>query len=125
MIYVITKGDYSDYHIVAATVSKDTAQKMAKRYDAEIEEYEDAVIIPDKSIWLVRVSDNGCKAYENDGDYAIPDAMSGKIYPNSKLGFVTLWVFADDEEHAKKIACDKYAQWKYNQPIGKVYGRVF
>lgn len=125
MIYVLTKGCYSDYHIIAATASKETAQRIAKRYDAEIEKYEDAVIIPDKPIWEVLVSDNGCKAYETDGDYVIPDAMDGKIYPNSKMGYVMLWVFADDEEHAKKIACDKYAQWKYDQPIGKVYGGVF
>lgn len=125
MIYVLTKGDYSDYHIVAATVSKETAQRIAERYEADIEKYEDAEIIPDKPIWMVRVSDNACEAYETDGDYAIPDAMKSKIYPNSKLGYVTLWVFADDKEHAEKIACDKYAQWKHNQPIGKIYGGVF
>ena len=45
-IYIVTKGTYSDYHIIAATLSKQRAENIAKIYsdnwdEAEVEEYEE------------------------------------------------------------------------------------
>ena len=44
MIYVITKGEYSDYHICAVATTYENAERLRKMYcdsyqDAEIEEF--------------------------------------------------------------------------------------
>ena len=31
-LYAVTKGDYSDYHIITLTASEDAAKKIAKRF---------------------------------------------------------------------------------------------
>ena len=55
-LYAVTKGDYSEYHIIALTVSNDAAKKIAKRFsgtnDAMVEEYEDGEIILGRSYIL-------------------------------------------------------------------------
>lgn len=33
MIYIITAGSYSDYHIIAATTDKECAEKIAEHYE--------------------------------------------------------------------------------------------
>ena len=42
MIYIITAGEYSDYHIIAATTDRECAEKIAEHFDADIEEFEDS-----------------------------------------------------------------------------------
>lgn len=42
MIYIITSGEYSDYHIIAATTDKECAEKIAEHFNADIEEFNDA-----------------------------------------------------------------------------------
>ena len=34
-VYVITKGQYSDYHICAVTMDKDRAERMRKLYNGD------------------------------------------------------------------------------------------
>ncbi|MBR5273573.1 MAG: hypothetical protein IKU25_09345, partial [Clostridia bacterium] len=36
IIYIVTKGEYSDYHIIAATLDKDKAEKIAKMHTSNI-----------------------------------------------------------------------------------------
>lgn len=121
MIYVVTDGDYSDYHIIAATVHKEAAERLAKRYNAHIEEYEDGIAIPDYPIWRCEVSDSECQVSKFESDYAIPDAMDKRFFKCSKRGGALCYVFAKDEDHARKIACDRYAEWKAMQTIGDLY----
>ena len=57
-IYVVTKGDYPDYHIVAVTLDKGVAEKIATKFDSHydecrIEEYGDAEIML-KPAWTYR-----------------------------------------------------------------------
>ena len=37
-VYVITKGDYSDYHICAVTMDEDRAERMQKMYGGKYDE---------------------------------------------------------------------------------------
>ena len=39
-VYVVTRGDYSDYHIITATTNKDIANQIAKKFDAKVEIYD-------------------------------------------------------------------------------------
>lgn len=46
-VYVVTKGEYDDYHIITATTDKDLANKIAEKFNSEynetrIEEFENA-----------------------------------------------------------------------------------
>ena len=69
-LYAVTKGDYSAYRIIALTASRDVAEKLAKKYsnrtnmygdgfeEAQVEEYEDGVVLLDRDCYFVRV-ENG------------------------------------------------------------------
>lgn len=48
--YAVTKGIYSEYHIITITDNKENADRIAAAYDADIEEYEDNIVDP-VGIW--------------------------------------------------------------------------
>lgn len=126
-VYIITDGDYSDYHIVAVFDDKKLANKFIKKfyignyYEPRIEEHE---LNP-----LQELSKKGCNAYfiniSQDGerlDFVSPEYASvsdfnrynepPKLYypivdynENHKMFYMTIW--AKDKAHAKKIAIDK------------------
>lgn len=125
MIYVITEGSYSDYHIITATLDHKAAKRLAKQFNANIEKYEDGKCIPADPIWVCFIGDDGVRVSAAGGDYAVPDAMLKKVYYNSKMNKITTYVFAKDEAHATKIACDRYAEWKANQSIGDLYNKRY
>ena len=127
-IYIITDGDYSDYHIVGVFDSKKLAKNFIKKYYKrnygypEIEEY---VVNP-----LEQLNRKGCNAYfvniSQDGEslefvdpiettvhnfyrysYDTVELYAPKIdYDNiDRMFYMTIW--AKDKAHAKKIAIDK------------------
>ena len=116
-VYVITQGNYSDYHICHITTSKKKAQafvtfengKESELYgcDYKIETYE----LDDFEI------DNG--KYEYGVGYKIDINNGGKIsiygkgkrrkFKNHGKGFLYyIWLPQADDEKAKKIAYDMY-----------------
>lgn len=115
-IYVVTKGCYSDYHIVAATTDYDLAKKIAAKFDedydtTQIEEYEDAEVML-KPAWEINfdiagnvINTNGCTSeydYENIGK------CHERRWGNCDL---SVTVSADDLESAIKIAAEKRAKY--------------
>jgi hypothetical protein len=115
-IYVVTSGCYSDYHIVAATLDKDIAEKIAAkfsgRYDeCEIEEYCDAEIML-KPAWNISfdkagnvINTYGCESeydYENIGECC--ERRWGECALNVSVS-------ADDLDSAIKIAAEKRAKY--------------
>lgn len=122
MIYVLTAGEYSDYHIKGVFTDRALAEKAQKLVpDSSIEEYEPDVIPdhpPDHTAWGVRIT-NGMidYSYQEDAFGRFEPRMHHYNYNNEGITVVTCW--ATDEEHAKKIALDKYYQWKYEQEQGK------
>lgn len=116
-IYVVTKGQYSDYHIVAATLDKEKAERMAKRFsdkwdECEVEEYEDGDI-DFRPYWDVRFKKATsdivrCDALGSLDECYIHDLYTFDTDINRNLRVV---VAADTSEEAIKIASEKRAEY--------------
>ena len=121
-IYVVTAGDYSAYHIIGVTADKEKAEHFCEWFNvwsynkAQIEEYEMDRLEP---------YGEGRYLYEVDQDasgHMVVEQVSGLTYTDQAINEVWAWsksyfvpVFADDEDHAKKIAADLIAQYKWER----------
>lgn len=116
-IYVITAGCYSDYHICAVTDNKVSADNLKKLYsdyeEANIEVY-DTTQMPDppRSYWRVYVDFYG-KVESCEQLYFVDVEPDNMYEVTISLNSFGINVFADDDEHAQKIAFDKIAEYKY------------
>ncbi len=123
IVYVITKGEYSDYSIYGVAIDKKRAERIRdfisdKWERAEIEEYDTENWQPleeGKKAYNVIISDSGSvKCYLTDAffdDKEHCDRWSDNAYH--------LRVWAKSEEHAKKIAQDRVAELKYREAMGE------
>jgi len=126
-VYVITKGEYSDYGICAVTLDKENAKKLKEYFsdktgnawdeEAMIEEYETDVaeeIAQGKRIYEVDIYDGevSCQA-KNHVSYRINEVV--KV--NAR--WYSVEVVARDGDRAKKIGCDKIAEYKYREAMGE------
>lgn len=133
IIYVIEKGNYSDRHVCAVTLSKEHAEWLKNLLAREDEGYNaDSVTVteyvPDELrkrgyrfqvlvrqddgvVWDVAVAD-----YESF-DMKVPDDRIIVYITYSEDGEPVLKVdvTAPDEKHACKIAKDEWAAWKARQ----------
>ena len=115
-IYVITKGEYSEYHICAVATDYEKAcilqKKFSAKYDtAEIEEFDTEDfndIYAKKILYSVRFDSNGTvtNVYEKDIDYFDPKDNPVQVCWEKE---VLVRVFAFDRESAVKIAAEKRA----------------
>jgi len=111
-IYVITEGEYSDYHICGVFENKELAEEVAKATGGQVEEF---MLNPlssrpskDYSLWSVYMEYNGDSHVDKTnivyaarvGDIHI-DMLTLKLH-------VTCW--AKDKQHAIKIANEKRVQ---------------
>lgn len=119
--YVVTSGSYSDYHICGVTRNKEYAEFLCKKHTslwepADIETFNDESqkepIEKFKCIWEAYIYTNrpskariikSVKASEK-----VKVNPKPWLYPN---GDFEIYVVADDEEHAIKIAQDKLAEY--------------
>lgn len=127
VIYVITQGSYSDYHICDVTIDKARAEKLQKFYtnsydEAVIEEYDtdQSEVSNDKldrliPVYQVYISEEGrysvsIKEYH---DSIEPYNARFEVEKNragiKSLSFVAV-LTAMDEKHALKIALDQRAK---------------
>ena len=120
IIYVVMKGAYSDRHVVTATLDHEKAEKIAERFsddydDCWIDEFEDGDFML-RQLWYVSFYGDGsiqCVQKENDEYYYIDYFGNDPTHWNTLYGKVyEVWtrVFADNEEHALKIASEKRAE---------------
>lgn len=116
-IYIVTSGCYSDYRIEAVFTSKADAEALAAT-DADectgycVETYElDAVA--DKARqgltpWEVACSLSGvASAWQTH-----PREVQGEGHTRFWAKGISVLCWARDEQHACKIAMEKWAQWK-------------
>lgn len=121
-VYVITKGEYSDYMICDVTLDKEQAELLKIDYsdrweEAQIEEYDTdryKIEVSDdyKPVWKVEFCRNemrGCYAFTGE------NVKHGTVYNTGLFDTTYVYVNAKDEEHAKKIAKDIYMKWLAEQ----------
>lgn len=129
-VYVITKGEYSGYHICGVADTPEKAKRMVEFYS---DKYEKANIETFDTNELADVFDKGynlysCKFSENGEDVNISLIINGwdrdHLTPSvRKWGikngkqFYYCDVVAKDEEHAKKILRDKFAEYRYRTEV--------
>ena len=123
-IYLVTRGFYDDYCVIAATLDKKKAEALRdKFYDGNIhsgdeyhvEEYVDHEI-DNRPIWQVNFSESGdVKWVENNGtnsSYYYRYAINERCYQlDSEKEFCT-YVFAEDEQSAIKKAAERIAEYR-------------
>lgn len=116
-IYAVTKGVYSDYHIIALTTDKRVAEGIKQKFTdgwgiPDIETYEDGEYILDAQCYFIKVSPDGeaLEFYEANDEYAYNRGPEVNIDIDRNF---YLYVITDKgEEVAKKIAFDKIAEFK-------------
>lgn len=119
-IYVITEGDYSDYHICAVTEDKEKAYHLKElfsgRYSyAEIEEWdteEFSFIKKDEKLYEVtKINEklDVCQLSIELNDLRDERVTNVDIFAKGGKGLMTR-VLAKDEAHALKIAADRFAK---------------
>lgn len=108
-IYVVTDGEYSDYHIITATADLSVAKKVAKKFGGEIEEYENAEVML-QPLWLILFEKNGdvCECKEASWDLCYESAglcrfdIKGRVY---------VYIIADSIERAIKAGAERRAKF--------------
>lgn len=123
MIYVITVGDYSDYHICAVATTMERAEQLRKMYstyydEAKIEEYEADVPSNDcyndtpTLYWRVAFKDDGELEYaESYYDSAKAKLEVKERYWTFQPPICVLNITAETREKAIKIARDRRAKF--------------
>ena len=111
--YVLTAGCYSDYHIVAVCSDRAKAEQIMERvnrnaghYDqCDIEEYEDAEPVAENlNCYCMNFEKNTIRE-DSDIEYGIKGS-----YFEDRYGTIwALYVLAENEEAARKIAFDRRA----------------
>lgn len=107
-IYVVTRGDYSDYHIITATTDFERADEIAKKFKGEIEIYDDSKMYL-KNIYFVSFDPSGDVDYcelENEYSYPYKENIS---YRRDQS--ISMKVEADDTQSAIKIVAEKRAKF--------------
>ena len=121
MIYVITKGSYSDYHICAVATNKERAEELKKMYSngydyPEIEEFEENVpsdeffTLNPQSYWKVTFQQDG-RIQSNPINYFGEANLHLEIKPYYGNDIIVYNITADDEKIALKIAQDERAKY--------------
>lgn len=115
-VYVITKGEYSEYHICAVATDYEKACILQKKFSAkygptEIEEFDTEDfndIFTGKNLYDVWFGSNGnmVQVFEEDMDYFSVQNNPVRVL---KSGMIAVYVFAFNKESAVKIAAEKRA----------------
>lgn len=121
IVYVITRGEYSDYSIVAVTLEKEKAEELKKLYsdkwnEAMIETYDtDDYYVENGGFYSVKIGKRSAIEVRKINS-VIPMDDRDKVSlmydwrTNRENYFV--YVKAKDEEQAKKIGADLVAKYK-------------
>ncbi|MDO4802762.1 MAG: hypothetical protein Q4A15_11410 [Prevotellaceae bacterium] len=122
-VYVITKGDYSAYHICSVTTDKKKAKLLKEKYSkgygkAQIETFDtdsEEEVLKYENLYNCHYyeNDSSIRITQSDFDYFEQDDLKvGKF-----LHGLYTSVLANNEEDALKIASDKFAKHR-SEKIG-------
>ena len=115
-VYVITQGEYSDYHICGVAVDAECAEKIRKYFDdewdpANIEEYDtdDYVEGNVRERYIIIIDKRGNVEKHSTGDVAPFKTGEDRFWWGVNRAFCAE-IWAKDQDHALKIAFDKRAK---------------
>ncbi len=117
-VYVVTDGDYSDYHIEAVFTDKEKAEIYAALHCCNaVEEYDADAIDFDGEFepWVAH------HCYYTNDHWHCEDTHYSKKYDNriwkSAFNGVQAFIYLKEQNTAKaiKIAQDLYAEWLYER----------
>lgn len=127
--YIVTEGEYSDYHIVRVFLDKKTADDYVAIYGGDVVEWEIDVGVPEPYRWCAKIDASGqvwdvreMSPTPKQSDYTEPV----NAHPNDKHNPPFRWwmilggskaregleVFGRTKEEAIKIASEKWAAAK-------------
>jgi len=123
-VYILTEGDYSDYHIIGVYSTRELAQEAADAGFVRVSVYSDYDIeehnLDENSppfgmkCWRVRMLRNGDTLGDVErGDIGGHGSMSDYIILTSRRKLTDeayFFMWARDEKHAVKIANERRAQ---------------
>ena len=108
-IYVVTKGYYSDYHIITATTDEELAYRIKEKFngngydETKVEIFEDAEIFM-KSCYFMRFDKGGnVIEFEEDKDEYSYEQDEGE----DTQGNFYISIIADNKERAIKIGAER------------------
>ena len=123
-VYVVTSGEYSEYHIVGITLDRQVAETFVNSKNEAKGEYGSGFYLEEYETDDFQVIAVGCKPYracfygnENGDRRSWADECEWR-YQNVGLveadghGNYEVIVFAKDEDHALKIGAEKVAEYK-------------
>ena len=134
-IYVVTEGDYSNYHICAVFDDKELAELYLSHFGGEIEEWElnplQKQLRQGRVVWHVQMNQEGGTSYfgvhatERDvpeTDKMVPVRMSS--LPDYRYAWhLEIECYAENKQHAIKIANERRTQiialslWPSTDPV--------
>lgn len=117
-VYVITKGDYSDYHICSVTTDKKKAKLLQEKYSrgygkAQIETFDtesEEEVLKYKNLYSCHYYEEGGKIDVTERDFSYFETNDLKV--GKWIYGLYTDVLADNEEDALKIASDKFAKYR-------------
>ena len=122
-IYIVTSGEYSDYHIEAVFTTKEKAVEYVEQHgtDYNIEEYDlDEEVEKKTQLWsIVFCIENGKLLEGNTRSFKedeVRDTCFVELSWNGKL-YITFYVDADSMDRAVKIARERFAAVKANEYV--------
>lgn len=116
--YVVTKGEYSDYRIVAVTMNREKAELIAKYTTAKweesvIEEYEESAITEYDKFYRVTLDKDGGARIEDIScdplgiEFALEQRVFYELYD-----IYTVYVVCKNEDAALKIASERLTLYR-------------
>jgi hypothetical protein len=116
-IFVVTSGCYSDYGINAVFSTRELAEEFIKdfpsRYGDEniIEEYPLDLKLPQpkgnrQGFYIMMLKDGNCEYVRKENSFH-KEFFTGEISYGYDNSWMNIYVFANDEQHAIKIANEK------------------
>lgn len=116
-VYVITKGEYSDYHICAVVTDYDKAQILQEQFSdkwdtADIEEFDTEIyndVCKGKNLYSIHFNKNGNVKNVSIEGLEFFETENNPVTISGNGNSVRVHVFAFDEKSAIKIAAEKRA----------------
>ena len=117
-VYVVTSGEYSEYHIVGITLDRQVAETFVNGKNEANGKYGKEFYLEEYDTDDFQIIKEGCKPYRacfygwTWADECKTRYQNVNVVEEDGRGNFEVVVFAKDEDHALKIGAEKVAEYK-------------